>query len=148
MIGFESNIDTFSANITARRDRLAKLPEALTKAAAVTVSVTKRRFTDNDWAANAASTIRRKGSSRPGIDTGRLRQSIAAGDVQGNSISVGTNVVYAAYLQFGTRGRSSKNGKPIQATPARPFLLFDDPLKAKILAIFRQTLFTVEGVSE
>lgn len=35
-------------------------------------------FTDprNNWAPNAASTIRRKGSARPGIDTGAMRAAI------------------------------------------------------------------------
>jgi hypothetical protein len=36
----------------------------------------KRRFTDNDWAPNAPSTIARKGSDKPLIDTGALRSAI------------------------------------------------------------------------
>lgn len=150
MIGFDSNIETFTANIRARGAALANLEPVLTKAAKLVVSETKRRFTDNDWAANAASTIRRKGSSRPGIDTGHLWQSIVASDVTGNSVEIGTNVTYAAYLQFGTQSHergtpfTTKQGPRARAysggTPARPYLYFDQPLKDKILAVFRKAI--------
>ena len=36
----------------------------------------KRKFTENDWPANAPSTIEKKGSSMPLIDTGQTRNSI------------------------------------------------------------------------
>lgn len=36
----------------------------------------KKKITDGPFVANKASTIKRKGSSRPLIDTGQLRQSI------------------------------------------------------------------------
>lgn len=154
MINFESNAEALSLRIQQRAAQMANLSDALTKSAAQAVSTTKRRFRDNDWAANAASTIRRKGSDRPGINTGKLRQSIAASDLTENSISIGTNVAYAKYLQFGTRDHErgsafvTKQGPRARAhhgAPARPFLYFDDPLRAKIVAIFRKTLFSTAG---
>lgn len=39
-------------------------------------NASKRIFVDNDWPANAPSTIARKGSSRRNIDTGELRRAI------------------------------------------------------------------------
>ena len=36
----------------------------------------KASFTDNEWQSNSAETIEKKGSSRPLIDTGQLRNSI------------------------------------------------------------------------
>lgn len=36
----------------------------------------QEKITDGDFAPNAASTIRKKGSSRPLIDSGRMRQSV------------------------------------------------------------------------
>ena len=64
------------------------------------------------WAPLASSTVarRRQGSSKPLIDTGRLRNSINASSGP-SSLKVGTNVPYAAYHQFGT-----------EDIPARPFL--------------------------
>ena len=36
----------------------------------------QKKFTNNDWAKNSLLTIKSKGSSKPLIDTGHLRQSI------------------------------------------------------------------------
>jgi hypothetical protein len=49
-------------------------------AGTVAANSAKKWFTDprNNWAPNAPSTIRRKGSSKPLIDTGQLRRSIVA----------------------------------------------------------------------
>jgi len=54
------------------------------------------------WQKLKASTIarRRKGSSQPLLDTGRLRNSISFRLI-GNGVEVGTNVRYAAIHQFG-----------------------------------------------
>lgn len=50
----------------------------LDRAGTLATNAAKRWFTDsrNGWAENAASTVRRKGSSRPLIDTGQLRRAI------------------------------------------------------------------------
>jgi hypothetical protein len=44
---------------------------------AFTVGVIQKSFTSNNWKANSDATIANKGSSKPLIDTGQLRQSIA-----------------------------------------------------------------------
>lgn len=66
------------------------------------------------WVPLASSTIlrRRKGSSAPLQDTGRLRMSIQP-EVQGNKLTIGTgtNVSYASYHQTGVGPFSGKSGK-------------------------------------
>lgn len=64
------------------------------------------------WAPLAPATIarRRRGSSKPLVDTGRLRNSISAVALN-DALRVGTNVIYAGIQQFGGRG-----------IPGRPFL--------------------------
>src|SRR5574341_1107956 len=56
----------------------------------------------NAWAPLAPSTIarRRRGSSKPLVDTGRLRNSITAVALN-DTLRVGTNVIYAGIQQFG-----------------------------------------------
>lgn len=44
----------------------------------------------------------------PAVDTGRLRQSITALKVDDGHWRVGTNVVYAPYLEFGTRRMAAR----------------------------------------
>lgn len=51
--------------------------QALMRAGILGANGAKEMFTDNDWPANAPSTIRRKGSDRRNIDTGSLRRAIS-----------------------------------------------------------------------
>lgn len=44
---------------------------------AFTAGLIQEKFTSNDWPANTEATIASKGSSKPLIDTGQLRQSIS-----------------------------------------------------------------------
>jgi len=44
---------------------------------AFTAGLIQQKFTSNDWKPNSEKTIEDKGSSRPLIDTGQLRQSIS-----------------------------------------------------------------------
>ena len=50
----------------------------LEQAGQIAENASKRWFTDprNNWAPNAPSTVKRKGSSRPGMDSGQLRGGI------------------------------------------------------------------------
>ncbi|NVJ90874.1 MAG: phage virion morphogenesis protein [Methylocystaceae bacterium] len=71
------------------------------------------------------------------VDSGRLRDSVTH-SVDGSTVKVGTNVIYAKSHQFGAtiKPKSAKvlaftvAGKPVFAKsitiPARPFLGFDD----------------------
>jgi phage virion morphogenesis protein len=74
------------------------------------------------------------------VKSGRLRASIThlAGP---DSVTVGTNVVYAAIHQFG--GRAGRGRKT--ALPARPFLGLDAGDEAEIVRILREHL--VGGVA-
>jgi phage virion morphogenesis protein len=55
------------------------------------------------WLALSRRTIaqRRKGSNKPLLDTGRLRNSISYRLVGADAVDIGTNVAYAAIHQFG-----------------------------------------------
>ena len=86
------------------------------------------------WLPNAASTVARKGSAKPGIDTSLTRNSVTS--VAGrNDITFGSNAPAASYLHNGTtRSGSLKNAssKPKRAkgtafkvvVVARPFMPF------------------------
>lgn len=84
------------------------------------------------WLPNAASTVARKGSAKPGINTSVLRDSVDA-VASGNDIRFGTNVPYAAPNQYGgtrTGNLKRKSGARAKGTafrvtqPARPFMPF------------------------
>ncbi len=62
------------------------------------------------WKPNAESTIKRKGSSAPLVDTGRLRQSFTA-EIFGDTLVVGTNVEYAPPHEYGMSASVQVNGK-------------------------------------
>lgn len=67
-----------AASTAALDGNEAGMLDALDRAGQIGESAAKRWFTDsrNGWAENAASTIRAKGSERPGIDTGQMRRAI------------------------------------------------------------------------
>lgn len=63
----------------ALRDAAASrgdIQPVLNKIGAYTKSCMQKEIRDGGWVANAPSTIAKKGSSRPLIDTGRMRQSV------------------------------------------------------------------------
>ena len=81
------------------------------------------------WAPLSPATIarRRQGSSKPLLDTGRLRNSITYATEGQNAVVVGTNVRYGRMQQQGAAkgefGRTSR-GSPIPwgRVPGRPYL--------------------------
>ena len=81
----------------------------------------------NDWEPLSEVTIKkrrkgpRSGNDKILNDTGRLKNSITH-NVLGNSVEVGTNVVYAAIHQFGAAKHSLGQSSPWGDVPARPFL--------------------------
>lgn len=103
------------------------------------------------WKPHAPATIlrrllrgggRRTGrTGRPGfnpqilLDTGRLRDSITHRAAR-DSVTIGTNVVYAAIHQLG--GQAGRGRKV--TIPARPFLGLDDADREDIPAILRRHL--------
>lgn len=76
------------------------------------------------WRPLAASTIarRRRGSSKPLLDTGLLANSITYRATR-SGVTLGTSVPYAAPHQLGAQGAGRSRRVRI---PARPFLPFDE----------------------
>jgi len=95
------------------------------------------------WKGLAASTLgrRRRGKGRGGpqilIDSARLKNSIAFRVVAEPGVEIGTNVKYARRQHF---GYPKGEGRGHNATPARPFLVFQDEDKPAIRDIFRRHL--------
>ncbi len=75
------------------------------------------------WKPLSKETIkrRRKGSSKPLVDTGRLKNSINF-KITGRSVEIGPSgdIVYAAIHQFGGRAGRGHSAQ----IPARPYLVF------------------------
>ncbi len=74
---------------------------------------------------------RRKGSDRPLLDTGTLRNSIQVLEVGRDSATVGTREKYAATHQYGAKkgqyGKTRRGGPiPWGDVPARPFIGVSD----------------------
>ncbi len=159
-MNFESNVNEVIARMKERADRARNPGPALAVAGSIVRDAAFRRFTANDWAPNSLVTIRRKGSSRPGIDTGTLRNSITS-QVEDYAAVIGTNVRYARWFQEGTgvfaghqpwritrRGKvvSGSGGAMHQGQPARPFLFIDQTSRDRILAVFKTYIMTGELV--
>jgi hypothetical protein len=75
----DENTDKIKAMCTRQLKRLAQGADAqdiLEKIGVFQKGLIQRKIVDGTFEPNAASTIRRKGSSRPLIDTGRMRQSV------------------------------------------------------------------------
>lgn len=83
------------------------------------------------------ATVRRDGSSKPLVDTGRLRMSVVALTARSGALRVrrgytllwGTNLNYAKYHQYGTR-----------RIPARPFLGAPPRLQTQLQQAYQQAL--------
>lgn len=139
MITIELKSDTVGPAL----DRLAALIDDLTPVmqniGEYLVDSTKERFQTGTapdgsrWAPKSPVTMARYGARRsnrvdprPLIRTGDLRNFITM-EAGSDSVSVGSNLIYAAVMQFGAAqgafGRTSRNAPiPWGAIPARPFL--------------------------
>lgn len=135
-----SSPDDAARALAEMRARLGNLQPVLTVQAEsirklIDDSFRQSRSPDGSaWLPNAASTVARKGSAKPGIDTGQLRNSITA-TAGRNDISFGTNTPYAGPNQFGavrTGSLKHASSKPKRAAgtafrvvqPARSFMPF------------------------
>lgn len=136
MAGFSISVDDRQV-LDALRElqaRTANLRQPMTEIGAVIKDQTRLRFREQadpwggTWQPLSAATRarRRKGSDKALLDTGRLRNSITyqAGI---DSVTIGTNTVYAALQQFGAKkGQfgNTRRGAPIPwgDIPGRPFL--------------------------
>lgn len=102
MISAHSSAQRIIDRLQAQIERLQNFSMPLQAAGNVVRDASVKRFTSNDWAPNAPSTIEAKGSSRPGIDSGRLRSSIQVSPPSPSAVTIGTNVKYAKWFQEGT----------------------------------------------
>lgn len=57
-------------------NRGLSIEQAYNQIALIAQGDVQQNIVNGDWAANAESTIKRKGSSKPLIDTGKMRQSV------------------------------------------------------------------------
>ena len=113
-------------------ERMEDLSEPMNAIGVYIVKRARERFEKSGpgWPPLSPRTVakRRKGSSKPLIDTGRLMASIGNVAKEGvfqvteRSVRVGTNVIYAAIQNFG--GRAGR-GHSVEI-PARPFLYVED----------------------
>lgn len=75
-------------------------------------AMSKLKLRSEDDLKRLAIRVQNEARSRAPVDTGRLRSSIQAGQIQrddlGAFIEVGTNVEYAGFVEFGTRYMSAR----------------------------------------
>lgn len=79
-VGIRRNLDFFARlsrrNLVLVARGQSTIPVALGQLGAAAAGKVKQEIVDGSWAPNAPSTVRAKGSDRPLIDTGALRQSV------------------------------------------------------------------------
>ena len=96
-----------AASTAALDGNEAGMMDALDRAGTIGERAAKRWFTDsrNGWAENADSTIRAKGSDRPGIDTGQMRRAITHVVEVGQGVHEGNAANFApnTEIAFGTQ---------------------------------------------
>jgi phage gpG-like protein len=138
-MSFTVDLDGPSFQQAVARIRLVTkdLTELMTVLAGRVVRIVDRRFQKSGprWVPLSERTLerRRAGSSKPLLDTGRLRASVVGrGEgslyaVDSQSLTIGSDLVYAAIQQYGWPA----GGKhPPPTIPARPYI----PTEAEILA--------------
>jgi len=76
--------------------------------------------------------------------SGHLARSISS-QVTPTSVSVGTNVIYAAVQQFGAAKRQFKGVAPWRRIPARPFLGLSDDARDEIRELAVQHILATFG---
>ncbi len=155
--------DALQAKIDGIRARTADLEPGLLRAGIVALKAAADRIDSGGpgWAPNITGT--------PLLhQTGRLLSSLTVGasgnvdDLSSNSIVVGTNVRYAAWLQIGTGifgprgapitptsaqalvfnvGGTRIFAKSIKGTPPRRFLFIDEAVAEKVREVFANYIF-------
>lgn len=147
--GLRKALDRFKT----MQSNLADPGPALKRAGIVVRDSAVRRLSSNGGDQSWAPTLR---GGAIGVNTGRMRSSIGVTQTGSRTVTVGTNVKYARYFQFGTgiyaghgpiRPKGAKalsfvvNGHryvlaSVKGQPPRPFLLINDADRQKIKAIF------------
>lgn len=122
MITIDAKTSMVSTALRRASGRLRDATPILKLVGLEVVNAVRRRFKESKspkgetWKALAPATIanrrnRNKGSIKPLVDTGRLRNSVTFDVRSGREVAIGTTVIYAPTHHFG-RGR----------IPARPFM--------------------------
>jgi phage gpG-like protein len=117
----------------------------LTQIGQIYLDATKKRFetqTDVDrkkWKPLRPDTIRKKGHSRIGVLSGDLRNSIKM-EFTGNSVFIGTDVIYAKTFHYFVKKGSFGKGIPWGDIPRRSFIgrnnRIDDQVVKKLKQIY------------
>jgi phage gpG-like protein len=165
-----TGLQSLKKRVADIRERIANPRPGLTRAALVVLKAARERIKSGGpgWAPNVTGTPLL-------FKTGRLINSLTLGgpgneaDYNGNSMTVGTNLPYARYLQEGTgvygpTGRrivpkSGKvlaftiNGVPVYARsvegmPPRPFLYVTDEIRQQARAVYGRYIMGSEDNSE
>ena len=76
MDALENHEDQLSAFCTSAVQNAIDAADATKKIGAKSVGMIQKEITDGQWVPNAPSTIKKKGSDKPLIDTGRMRQEV------------------------------------------------------------------------
>lgn len=137
MITVKSNFSKITLDIQGKCNKIKDMKPVLNIIAQDIVKEAQLNFRNSQspegepWQKLSSLTInmRRKGSSKPLVDTGTLRRSIR-GTATGTQAIAGTNLKYAAIHQFGgtikpKQAKSLKFGKHFRSQviiPARPYL--------------------------
>lgn len=76
MDALENHEDQLSAFCTSAVQNAIDAADATKKIGVKSVGMIQKEITDGQWVPNAPSTIKKKGSDKPLIDTGRMRQEV------------------------------------------------------------------------
>lgn len=148
MIDVEINDQDARDLINELKRRMGNLTPVMEAVGQILQSGTQQRFVDQQapdgtpWAALSPVTLdrRRKAGSGAQIlrDTGRLMNSISY-KVNGDSVKVFTNVIYAGTHQLGARQGAYRASPPIPwgNIPARPFLGYSQSDNDAVLEVLQ-----------
>ena len=162
MIDVRLDTSFADAALKALQDRLTDLRPVMQDIGRHLVQSTKDRFPTGKapdgtaWAPKSPVTLERYGSRKSNrIDirplfgpTGDLTMQIHS-DATSDGVTWGSNLIYAAVMQFGAaKGAfgNTANGSPIPwgTIPARPFIGLSDDDRGQIVAILDEWLFGPE----
>lgn len=144
MIRIEFNDDVINARLDALAAVLADLTPVMQEIGRFLVESTKQRFRDGmapdsiTWPAKSEATLARSRDARPlWGPSGMLSSQIHYGADSG-SVEVGSNMAYAAMMQFG--GTKAAFPHLWGDIPARPFLGLSETDRAGVLDIIAEQL--------
>ncbi|MBF0415604.1 MAG: phage virion morphogenesis protein [Magnetococcales bacterium] len=120
-------IDVVQDMFRQMRERSRHLDTAMKEVGEHMLESTQERFDaekdpdGNKWAPHSEVTKKRRGGGKILTDTGRLRHNSISYRVEGDTLIVGANAVYAAIHQLG--GEAGRKSHRVMI-PARPYLGF------------------------